>query len=194
MKASQPDLFAPASGLPDGLQYREELIGAAEEAALVQHIAALPFAPFRFHGFEGKRRTVSFGWHYAFDGRGLHDAEPIPEFLLPLRERAAAFAGLDAPALEHVLVIEYGIGAGIGWHRDRSVFGDTIGVSLLSACPLRFRRRSAAGWERRSLMVEPRSVYLLRGPARSEWEHSIVPVSRLRYSVTFRTLAAQPHP
>ena len=33
---------------------------------------------------------------------------------------------------------------------------------------------------------EPRSAYLLRGPVRRNWEHSIPPVEHLRYSVTFR--------
>jgi alkylated DNA repair dioxygenase AlkB len=131
----------------------------------------------------------SFGWRYAFDGSGLHRDEPIPESFLPLRERAACFAGIDATALEHVLVTEYAPGAGIGWHRDRSVFGETIGISLLAGCRLRFRRRIGGTWQRAELFAEPRSIYLLRGPARSEWEHSIPAVERLRYSITLRTLA-----
>jgi alkylated DNA repair dioxygenase AlkB len=151
-------------------------------------MAELPFAAFQFHGFEGNRRTISYGWHYAFDGSGLHEAEPIPDWLQPVREKAAAFAGLPAAALEHVLLIEYARGAGIGWHRDRPAFGDVIGISLLAPARLRFRRRTETGWERRNLVAEPRSAYLLRGPARSEWEHSIPAMEELRYSITFRTL------
>jgi alkylated DNA repair dioxygenase AlkB len=189
LAALEPDLFElAAEKLPEGLVYRPDLIDRAEEEGLAARMAELPFAPFQFHGFEGNRRTVSYGWHYAFDGSGLREAAPVPDWLLPLRETAAAFAGLRAEALEHVLLIEYAPGAGIGWHRDRPAFGDVIGVSLLAPALLRFRRNIDGRWERRNLIAEPRSAYLLRGPARSEWEHSIPAMEALRYSVTFRTL------
>lgn len=190
MATDQLSLFESDSVLPDGLRYAPDLLTEAEEGALVAHASALPFVPFAFRGYFGKRRVVSFGWRYGFDGSGLMRAEPIPDFLLPLRRRAASVAGLDADALEHVLVTEYRPGAGIGWHKDRPVFGETIGISLASACPLRFRRRHGRGWERRILIADARSAYVLSGPARHEWEHSIAPVDRLRFSVTFRTLVA----
>jgi alkylated DNA repair dioxygenase AlkB len=182
--------FLDTDGAPAGLVYRSEWLAADEEAALVETLAALEFRPFEFQGFLGKRRTVSFGWSYRFDGSGLARAEPMPDWLLPLRARAAEFAGLDAVAFEHALLIEYGEGAGLGWHRDRPVFGDVVGISLLAAAPLRFRRRRGDKWQRFTLTPEPRSAYLLRGPSRDEWEHSIPPVEALRYSITFRTLRA----
>ena len=115
-------------------------------------------------------------------------AEPIPAWLLPARARAAAFVGLDEDALAQALVIRYGEGAGLGWHRDRPVFDDVLGISLLSTAPLRFRRRRGEKWERFTLRAEPRSLYLLRGPARSEWQHSLAPVAALRYAITFRSM------
>ena len=148
----------------------------------------LPFPAFEFHGFLGKRRTVSFGWRYDFNGGGLGRTEPVPDFLLPVRERAAAFAALAPEALAHALIIEYQAGAGIGWHRDRPAFGDVIGLSLGSECTFRLRRKRGSTWERCSLIATPRSAYLLRGPSRTEWEHSIPPLETLRYSITFRTL------
>ncbi|HEX9965433.1 MAG TPA: alpha-ketoglutarate-dependent dioxygenase AlkB [Allosphingosinicella sp.] len=191
MPRPQPDLFEkPPPPAPAGLVYAAGLVGPDEEEALAGRIAALPFKPFEFHGFTGNRRTVSFGLHYAFDGSGLREAEPIPDWLRPLRARAAALAGLEPEAFVHALVIEYAPGAGIGWHRDRPVFGDVAGISLLAPAPLRFRRRAGAKWERFTLTAEPRSAYLLRGEARHEWEHSIPPVETLRYSVTLRTLKA----
>ena len=190
--AAQLSFLTEPAGFPDGLTYRAEFLSVAEERALLERMAELPFRPFEFQGFVGKRRTVSFGWSYRFDGSGLAPAEPMPDWLLPLRERAAALAGLAPDELEHALLIEYDEGAALGWHRDRPVFGDVIGVSLLAPAPLRFRRRSGDKWQRFTLTAEPRSAYLLRGPARSEWEHSIPPVERLRYSVTFRTLRTRP--
>lgn len=184
----QHDLFGPDPRRPEGLVYAPDFIAPEEERSLAERLAALPFKPFEFQGFLGKRRTVSFGWSYRFDGSGLAPAEPIPDWLLPLRERAAALAGREADAFEHALLIEYDVGAGLGWHRDRPVFGDVIGVSLLAPAPLRFRRKANDKWERFTLTAEPRSAYLLRGPSRDEWEHSIPPVEALRYSITLRTM------
>ena len=193
---SQLDFFSGAgrahenaAGLPEGFGYRPEFIGAAEESSLVARVRELPFRDFEFHGYTGKRRVVSFGRHYDFSARQLREADRIPDFLLALRTAAASFAGVKPEEFRHVLVTEYGPGAGIGWHRDKAVFGEVVGVSLLSACALRFRR--AAGvkkWERVNIPAEPRSAYLLSGPSRSEWEHSIRPVDALRYSITFRNL------
>jgi alkylated DNA repair dioxygenase AlkB len=134
---------------------------------------------------------VSYGWRYDFAEEALRPAEAIPGFLLPLRARAAAFADLAPERLPHVLVTEYDAGAGIGWHRDKGVFGDVVGISLLAPCRFRLRRRRGDGWERASVDAAPRSAYLLRGPSRTEWEHSIPPVDALRYSVTFRDLRAR---
>jgi alkylated DNA repair dioxygenase AlkB len=193
--ARQLDLLggnAADPGLPEGLAYRADLLGAEEEEALVARIGALPFAPFQFHGFEGKRRTVSFGWQYRFDGWGWAEAEPMPDWLLPSRDKAAAFAGFPPGDLVHALIIEYQPGAGIGWHRDRPDFGEVVGISLLSEAPLRFRCREGAKWRRFTLAAAPRSAYHLAGPARSQWEHSIAAVAALRYSITFRTLRRRP--
>ena len=175
----------------EGFRYQPRLIERAEEEALVERVRELPFREFEFHGYKGKRRVVSFGWKYEFSGGGeLRKAEEIPEFLFALRSRAASFARLEPDAFQHVLVTEYGPGAGIGWHRDKAVFGEVVGVSLLAACVLRFRRKVNAKWDRVNVLAEPRSAYHLSGPARSAWEHSILRVDALRYSITFRTMRA----
>ena len=173
----------------EGFRYKSALIGSTEEDALVARLRELPFRKFEFHGYLGKRRVVSFGWQYDFSGGGaLRKADDIPEFLLPLRERAARFAELEPEALQHVLVTEYAPGAGIGWHRDKAVFGHVVGVSLLAPCVLRFRRKVDGKWERVNVPAEPRSAYSLSGPARFEWQHSILRVDALRYSITFRNV------
>ena len=190
--ADQIELFAPEPKLPPGFAYRDDIITAAEERELVAQLAELPFKPFEFHGYLGNRRIVSYGWRYDYSARAVQQAAPIPRFLLPLRQRAAEFASLAPESLEHILVTEYAEGAGIGWHRDKAEFADVIAVSLLAPCTLRFRRRKGTNWERAAHRINPRSAYLLRGPVRSEWQHSIPPLDRLRYSVTFRNLVASP--
>jgi len=191
----QADLFAaPAPPVPEGLAYRPEVLSQSEEAGLVRRIADLELKPFEFRGYLGLRRVKAFGWRYDYGARAVARADDIPDFLLPLRERAAPLAGLPPEALEQALVTEYQPGAGIGWHRDRPQFGEVVGVSLLSPCILRFRRRRGEGWKRAGLLAEPRSAYLLSGPARTEWEHSIAPMPALRYSVTFRRRRSPPLP
>jgi len=178
----------------EGFRYQPSLITPNDEEVLIADVQRLPFQEFDFHGYKGKRRIVSFGWQYDFSGRQLRKADDIPEYLLPLRARAATFAGLEPGALQHVLVTEYGPGAGIGWHRDKAVFGQVVGISLLAECIVRFRRKISAQaqmkrqWERVNVLAEPRSAYHLNGPARFEWEHSILRVDSLRYSITFRNM------
>jgi alkylated DNA repair dioxygenase AlkB len=186
MQHTQLQLFEQPGKLPEGFRYEPELISASEERTLILQIKLLPFKAFEFQGFRGKRRIVSFGWRYDFNGGGLQRTEDIPAFLLPLRERAATFARMSPVRLQQVLVTEYSPGAGIGWHKDRPVFGEVAGISLVSPCTFRLRRKLGDAWERVSLHAEPRSAYLLAGPARTAWEHSIPAVDQLRYSVTFR--------
>ena len=169
---------------PEGFRYRGDLITPDEEAELVSHIEELHLTEYEFQGYLGKRRTISFGTQYM----GETPAEPIPEFLQPLRAKAADFADLATGDLQYALVTEYTPGSPIGWDRDRPMFEDVVGVSLLSLCVFRFRRSVKEGWQRHSVILNPRSVYLLRGPARSEWQHSIPEVKCLRYSITFRSL------
>jgi len=176
-------------GAPGGLLTCAEFVSREEEAALLAHAASLPFKPFEFQGWLGKRETVSFGWRYDFNQARVEPAPPIPEFLLPLRERAARFAGVDAAAFEQALVIRYGPGAGLGWHRDRPVFDKVFGLSLLSDSALRFRRRTTRGFERFTLDAPARGAYLLDGEIRREWEHSLAPVTEPRFSITFRSRA-----
>ena len=184
----QVDLFGKQTNLPEGFRYRRDVLDESEERRLAEHIGQQDLAPFEFHDFLGKRRVVYFGHRYDFGGGGLKKGAEIPAFLLPVRERMARVFGLEPAALEQVLLTEYAIGAAIGWHKDRSVFGDVIGISLLSPCTFRFRKKASAGWERTSMRLEPRSAYLLQGSARTEWEHSIPAVMELRYSITFRTM------
>lgn len=188
MAPRQLSLLEQPASTPEGFLYRPDLISSEEETALLERVRGLPFKEFEFQGYRGKRRVVSFGLHYDFAHGNLEAAAEIPDFLLPLREKAACFAGLTPEELPHVLITEYSVGAPIGWHKDRSVFGDVIGISLLSACRFRFRKKLDKGWVRTALILEPRSAYLLRGPARTEWEHSIPEAESLRYSITFRSV------
>jgi alkylated DNA repair dioxygenase AlkB len=187
MAVAPIDLFE--TPLLPGLTYREDLLTGAEEAALIARIDAQPLSPFRFQGWTGKRLTASFGWHYDFDTARFDAAEPIPAWLLPIKRRAADFAGLDDGDLVQALLTRYDPGATIGWHRDRPIFQHVVGISLGAPAVMRFRRRRENGFERTRLPLAPRSVYYLSGEARHDWEHSISELDATRWSITFRSLS-----
>jgi alkylated DNA repair dioxygenase AlkB len=172
-----------------GLSYREDLIERDEEKDLIARLEAEELTPFRFQGWLGNRKTQSFGWRYDFEDASFSPTEPIPDWLEPLRAKATAFANVDRDDFVHVLLARYDPGAGIGWHRDRDVFEQVVGISLATPAMLRFRQRTPSGFRRANLEVAPRSAYLLSGPARWDWEHRITPGDELRFSITFRTLS-----
>ena len=182
------DLFG--TPLLPGLAYRAALLDRDEEAMLIARIDEQDLAPFQFQGWLGKRLTKSFGWHYDFDTSRFGETDPLPDWLLPIRGHAAAFAKLPEDTLVQALLIRYDPGAGIGWHRDRPVFEHVVGISLGVPATMRFRRRKAGGFDRASVPLAPRSVYHLSGEARHDWEHSIAEMEVTRWSITFRSFAA----
>jgi alkylated DNA repair dioxygenase AlkB len=172
-----------------GFSDEGEFITPEEELSLIAWIAGLPLTPFRFQGWLGKRLTATFGWRYDFDDASFGPAEPIPDWLLPLRDRAAERVGLDARALTQASVNRYDPGAGIGWHRDRPVFEDVVGVSLGAPATLRLRQRLHGGFRRATVRLEPRSAYRMSGEVRHGWEHSIAAQDGTRWSIMFRNLS-----
>jgi DNA oxidative demethylase len=175
---------------PGGLQLESAWLAPDEAADLVGRLSRLRFADVVMRGQVAKRKVLHFGIDYGYQSRAIRATTPLPEWVLPVRERAAALAGVPADALVEVLISYYPAGAGIGWHRDAPMFGDVVGVSLLSGCTMQLRKRSADGFSRYELPLPPRSAYLLSGSARWSWQHSIPPVKAPRYSITFRTLRA----
>lgn len=188
----QIDLFAAPLLL--GLSATENFLSQAEAQALIATIDAAALTPFRFQQWLGKRLTASFGWHYDFERGTFAPTDPIPDALLPVRARAAAFAGLAPKMLVQALLIRYDPGAGIGWHRDRPMFEHVIGLSLGAPATMRFRLRDGerdgrAVYRRVAQPLVPCGIYHLAGAARWDWEHSIAPIEAARWSVTFRSLS-----
>jgi alkylated DNA repair protein (DNA oxidative demethylase) len=176
------------TSLIPGLAISPDVVTEQEEEALTDAIDRAGLSAFRFRGWRGKRETVSFGWAYDFDAGRLKQADALPEWLLPLREKAAGLADLAPEELVHALLTRYDPGAGIGWHKDRPQFEHVIGVSLGARATMRFRRRRGARFDRVNLPLEPRAAYHLAGEVRHEWEHSIAAQEATRWSITFRSL------
>ena len=193
-----PSLFEALAKVPDGFIYHQTFTSEAEEYELIREIQTLHLTPFKYYQFTGKRRTASFGWQYEFGTSKITTAPDVPEFLLPVRTRAANFFNIDPKSLVQTSIIEYSTGSPIGWHRDIPHFGVVVGISLGGACRIRFRKFSCARSktlnrdEVLSVELQPRSIYLMSGPSRESWQHSIPPVKELRYSIMMRTLRAKP--
>ncbi|HWU72228.1 MAG TPA: alpha-ketoglutarate-dependent dioxygenase AlkB [Sphingomonas sp.] len=172
-----------------GLGTLADLITPSEERALIAAIDAVDMAPFRFQQWTGKRLTHSFGWQYDFQSGELGRGAPMPDWLLPIRNRAALAAGLAPDALVQALLLRYDPGAGIGWHRDRPIYDQVVGISLGAPATMRFRRKEGERWRRVNVPLEPRGLYHLSGEVRQDWEHSIAPIDQTRRSITFRSFS-----
>ena len=173
---------------PRGLVYRPELITEDEEARLVEALDSVRFDAIVLHNRAARRTARHYGLDYDYAARTPQPGEPIPAWLLPLRERAAALSAREPAEFVELLVQRYPVGSVIGWHRDAPAFDVVVGVSLLGSCRLRFQRGTGA--ERRvwEVPLAPRSGYILAGEARADWQHAIPPTKELRYSITLRTL------
>jgi alkylated DNA repair dioxygenase AlkB len=173
---------------PEGLVQRAALLTPPQEAELLGVLEELRFDPIVMHGQAARRTARHYGLGYDYEARQPRPGEPLPEWLLPVRQLAAELAGHAPEELVEVLVQRYPPGATIGWHRDAPAFGTVVGVSLGGACRLRFQRGKGEARRVWEVLLEPRSGYVLAGPARASWQHSIPPTKELRYSITFRTL------
>ena len=189
---TQPDLFGSLAPLPDGFRYQPEFLSPGDERVLLKEIRSLTFKEAQYRQWQAKRRIVSFGGRYDFTHHVLNEAPPIPEFLLPLRECIANWAGVPPPEIHHAMIAEYRPNTQLGWHRDVPQFEQVMGVSLSGWGRMRLRPYPPTPGQRSTLALDlaPRSAYSLHGPARWNWQHAISPTKELRYSITFRTLRA----
>ena len=181
-----PDLF-----VPQGFYYQGDFLTIKEEEQLLKHITALELLPLVFQGFEAKRKVSSFGYDWSFDKRKLSRGKEIPSAFDFLIQKVGDHIDIPKEAFAELLVTEYPVGSVINWHRDAPPFDVIVGISLLSDCTFRLRPYDKKKQTRNaiiSLPVKQRSLYVMKGAVRSEWEHSIPAVKQLRYSITLRTL------
>ncbi len=179
--------MAQAPAVPEGFIYQDDFVLPDEEADILRRLESLTFQQVRMKGVVARRSVIHYGWDYGYDSWKIQTTTPIPVFLLSLRERCAAAAGLGFDAFGQLLVSRYPPGAGIGWHRDAPMFGPIVaGISLLAPCRLKMRTGPPTARRGVSFDLAARSLYLLTGKARSAWQHCIPPVGTLRYSLTFR--------
>jgi alkylated DNA repair dioxygenase AlkB len=185
------ELFPDTLPMPSGFRYVADFLTKDDEVELLKHIRQISLTPMIFQGFEAKRKTESFGYDYSFNDGSLSKGKDIPPFFDPLVRRVAGFLKIPIADIAELLLTEYPPGAVINWHRDAPPFKIIIGISLLEDCLFKFRPHDKLQQNRKSIISLPvarRSLYIIDGPARSMWQHSIAPVKNTRYSITLRTL------
>ena len=181
----------PEISYPDGFHYFPDFISAEEELALVEEIEKTELHTFMFQGFEAKRKTASFGYDYSFNKRAISKGKPIPAAFNTVIKKVANKLSIDNNDFAELLVTEYPEGSVINWHRDAPPFDVIAGISLLSDCVFKLRPQDKSKQNRNSVIsfpVKRRSLYIISGVARTDWQHSIAPVKQVRYSATLRTL------
>jgi alkylated DNA repair dioxygenase AlkB len=185
----QAQLFAGTRSSPDGFVYAPDFLTPARERELLEQIRALEFRAAKYKEWHARRRIVAFGGSYDFSSNRLSPAPPIPQFLHALRAEAASWAAVPSTRIEHAMIAEYPPGAPLGWHRDVPQFEEVIGISLLGHARMRFRPWPPRANQRNrwAIELEPRSIYLIHGAARWQWQHAVSPTKELRFSITFRT-------
>jgi DNA oxidative demethylase len=197
---------APAGAAePAGFLYVPQLITAVEERALLAWFAAAPeWKLVTFRGQTARRRAMSFGARYLTQGRQLEPAPELPPELVVYRDRMveAACAGLGRElALAGRSIADFGLctalhyppGGAIGWHADNPAFGPTV-LSLSLGAPARLQlqrpsRDDAAASGTIEQELAPRSLFVLAGESRVDWQHRVCPVRAERYSLTVRSAA-----
>jgi alkylated DNA repair dioxygenase AlkB len=184
-------LFPIETNYPEGFRYYPDFIANEEEERLINEISTVTLSTFTFQGFEAKRKTASFGYDYSFDKRSISKGRQIPSGFDFLIDKVSKKLSIDKNEFAELLVTEYPVGSVINWHRDAPPFDLIAGISLLADCTFKLRPYEKTKQTRSAtinIRVARRSLYIIDGPARSDWQHSTAPVKQVRYSITLRTL------
>ena|GEM_PF-568115 len=178
---------------PEGFRYVFDFMSPAEEQNILAELRQLNFQSVVMRGRVAKRTVAHFGFDYIYNTQQARPSKAIPPFLQHIISKAALIAGLPDDAFNQVLINRYPAGAGIHGHKDAPAFDETIvGISLGAPAVMRLHHRTPTVVQSFKLTLEPRSLYILSGTVRSEWEHSVDPVKNLRYSITFRRVKPVP--
>ncbi|HYF70329.1 MAG TPA: alpha-ketoglutarate-dependent dioxygenase AlkB [Ohtaekwangia sp.] len=184
-------LFPVKPLFPDGFEYNPDFLSQKEQDDLLQEITKYERHTFKFQGYEAKRKVASFGYDYSFEKNILSMGLPIPPSFDSLLEKVSNHLGIDKHDFAELLITEYPVSAVINWHRDAFPFDLIAGISLGTDCLFRLRPYDKTKQGRGSIISVPvraGSLYIMKGAARINWQHSIAPVKHIRYSITLRTL------
>lgn len=174
-----------------GFEYYPDFLNNEEELKLYNEISKLELHNLDYHGYKANRKIASFGYDYNFENNKLTKGKDTPVNLNFMVEKVAKHLCVEQNKFAELLVTEYPVGAVINWHRDVPQFQLIAGISLLADCTFHLRPYDKIKQTRASVIAFPvqrRSLYVIKGSARWNWQHSIAPVKQTRYSVALRTM------
>lgn len=163
----QLDLLPKENNIPSGLQYIANFISRAQEDYLLERIDQQNWLS------EISRRVQHYGYKYDYTSNIIDkniNLGDIPDWLSLLSKRLFA-EEIFKRAPDQIIINEYLPGQGIRPHTDCiPCFEETIcSLSLLSPCLMELAKNE----EKTSIYLENRSLLILSGPARFQWEHGI---------------------
>ena len=184
-------LFPLEPVFPPGFFYFPDFLSAEEEVHLLQTISKIELKKFNFHGYEARRNVASFGTGWSFSKQAVSIGPGIPPDFDKLLQKLAEQLEVSKNDFGQLLVTEYPPGSVINWHHDAPAYDFIVGISLNADCSFRLRPHDKIKQGRKSIIsfnVSHRSMYVMKGISRNDWEHSTAPVKQTRYSITLRTL------
>jgi alkylated DNA repair dioxygenase AlkB len=184
-------LFPILPDFPERFTYVDDFLTNEEEMRLVEEISKIEVKNMDYHGFKANRKTASFGYDYSFDNGRLTKGKEIPAAFDWIIDKVSQLTAIPSNQFTELLITEYPVNAVINWHRDAPPFDVIVGISLMSDCIFRLRPHEKQKQNRASIISFPvrrRSLYILSGRSRTDWQHSTAPVKQTRYSITLRTL------
>ncbi|HTG44821.1 MAG TPA: alpha-ketoglutarate-dependent dioxygenase AlkB, partial [Verrucomicrobiae bacterium] len=175
----------------EGFWLAEDYLSMMEEGDLLQRVEKGPWET------DWKRRIQQYGIGYGGRAGGRTTlVRDFPDWLQTLAERVARDAGFERVP-DNCVVNEYIPPLGIAPHKDYAAFGPRVAcLSLGSDIVMDLLAPNSS--RRVEAYVPARSLWVLSGKARTEWQHGIAtrlsdnihgekqPRAR-RVSITFRT-------
>ena len=179
--------------LIDGLRYQEDVISERRGSArCVDRLGTLDLVAVPLPRLARQPQDAELRLALRFRRRQLRAGRAHSRLAAAVRDSAAAVRGPAAgrfrPCPARPLRSRRGHRLA---PRPRRVRGGRRHLARTRRRRCAFASGRDAGFRRANLELAPRSAYLLSGEARHDWEHSIAPGERLRFSITFRTLVGQ---
>jgi alkylated DNA repair dioxygenase AlkB len=182
-----------------GLQYHPNFISVSEEGQLLASVRSEKWLD------DLQRQVQHYGFKYDYKSRSIDESQrigPLPQWSQLIIDKMISLKIVETRP-DQLIVNKYEPGQGIAMHVDcEPCFDDTIvSLSLGSDIVMNFKR-AMADVAKVPLLLERRSLTVLRGEARYQYQHGIDPRKKdkfhghqwereTRISLTFRKTVIQ---
>lgn len=167
-----------------GFSYSANYLNDNQVSQITQAIKEVTFRPINT---PDSRQIACFGFNYDYQKRYLL---PLPDSPIPKALEPEHF-GLEEFGFNQLIINRYQGGQKINPHIDHASVFKNKGFEEYIAClsiGCETKLAFTKGSQRQSFVLQPNSLYVLRGEARYQWKHETtrVPKGQVRYSLTYR--------